>query len=91
MAQAKQQGPPSAGPPKPGEGMGRGLSNSAPQETNVLLAGSGTGGGVAQVVGALQAKDRDAIRQFQSDKSPPEYAPMVQQYLKNIADASPRP
>jgi hypothetical protein len=44
--------------------------------------------GSALVVGGLSPKDRDAITQFQAEKTPPEYAPLVQQYLKNLAEAS---
>jgi hypothetical protein len=39
-------------------------------------------------MGGLKPKDRDAISQYQAEKSPPEYAPLVQQYLKNLADSS---
>jgi hypothetical protein len=62
------------------------LGGVAPQDTPGLLAGSGPQGGPAQVVGALSPKDRAAITQYQEEKAPPEYAPAVQQYLKNLAD-----
>jgi hypothetical protein len=44
--------------------------------------------GTALVVGGLSPKDREAITQYQAEKTPAEYAPLVQQYLKNLADAS---
>jgi hypothetical protein len=40
------------------------------------------------VVGTLSPKDRDALIQYQAEKTPPEYAPMVQQYMKNLSDSS---
>lgn len=62
------------------------LGGVAPKNTAGMLAGSGPQGGSAQVVGALSPKDRAAITQYQAEKAPPEYAPLVQQYLKNLAD-----
>jgi hypothetical protein len=41
----------------------------------------------AQVVGALSPKDRAAIAQFQDEKTPPEYANLVQQYQKDLNDS----
>lgn len=67
--------------------QGKSMASDAPQESGQVLGGVG-GGGVAQVVGKLKAKDRDAISQYQAEKSPPEYAPLIQQYLKNLADTS---
>ena len=49
----------------------------------------GVGGGYSgpgNVVGTLKPKDRDAITQYAKEKAPAEYAPQVQQYLKNLAD-----
>ncbi len=95
MAQMQQQGQ--------GQGQGQGqpgqpgqkqqgqstqaMAADAPDSQSGLLGGIGTGG-TAQVIGGLKAKDREAISQFQAEKSPPEYAPLVQQYLKNLADSS---
>ena len=95
MAQLQQQ--------SQGKGMGQGMGqgkpgpstmaggkaggSQAPKQGGGVLTGTGAGG-TAQVVGGLTPKDRDAITQFQAEKSPPEYAPLVQQYLKNLADAS---
>jgi len=68
--------------------QGQGGAGESPEgDSNNVLAGIG-GDGTAQVMGGLKPKDRDAITQYQAEKSPPEYAPMVQQYLKNLADSS---
>lgn len=42
--------------------------------------------GAAQVVPGLHPRDRDAIIQAQADKTPPEFTPLVRQYLKNLAE-----
>lgn len=56
---------------------------------NLILKGSRnlapTGG---PVVGTLSPKDRDALMQHEAEKTPPEYAPLVQQYMKNLSDSS---
>jgi len=79
QGQAPNQGGPSA------------LGGEAPQNTGGLLAGSGPQGGAAQVVGALSPQDRAAITQYQEEKTPPEYDPVVQQYLKNLANSQHAP
>ena len=66
QAQAGQQMPTQIQP-------GQAKDGEAPMESNAVLGGSGTGG-IGQVVGGLQPKDRDAIKQFQAEKSPPEYS-----------------
>jgi hypothetical protein len=81
MAQAGQ------GQPQPNSQSTQGMATDSSDQQTALLGGFGSGG-TAQVVGGLKPKDRDAIVQFQAEKSPPEYAPMVQQYLKNLADSS---
>jgi hypothetical protein len=43
----------------------------------------------ASVVGALTRQDREAIGQFEAEKMPPDYSAQIQQYLKNLADATP--
>ena len=51
------------------------------------IGGAGGGySGPGDVVGTLKPKDRDAIAQYAKEKAPAEYAPQVQQYLKNLAD-----
>jgi hypothetical protein len=96
--QAQGQGQGQGQNQTPGQGQGQpaqpgqiaaqsGTGEAAPQESNQVLGGTGAGG-VAQVMGGLKPKDRDAISQYQAEKSPPEYAPLVQQYLKNLADSS---
>ena len=67
------------------------LNGSGAYHDDRFITGGATGSverGSAQVVGKLSPKDRDAITQFQAEKTPPEYAPLVQQYLKNLADTS---
>jgi hypothetical protein len=44
--------------------------------------------GAAQVVTGLRPRDRDAIIQAQADKTPPEFTPLVRQYLKNLAEGT---
>ena len=99
MAQMQQQGQGQGQGPQqqPGQGQGQPLqpgqtatmasNGQAPQDGSGLLGGYGAAGGPGQVMGGLKPKDRDAITQFQAEKSPPEYAPLVQQYLKNLADS----
>ena len=89
MAQVQQQ---AQGQQQPGQKQqqqsSQAMNNQAPdQGTSQLLKGFG-GTGIAQVMGGLTPKDRDAISQLQAEKSPAEYAPQVQQYLKNLADSS---
>ncbi len=79
------QGQPPQQPGQNAQGLAGGAE--APEQGGQVLGGVGAGG-VAQVVGGLKPKDRDAIAQYQAEKSPPEYAPLVQQYLKNLADSS---
>ncbi|MDR0533062.1 MAG: hypothetical protein LBH01_03820 [Verrucomicrobiales bacterium] len=57
------------------------------------LAGSGAdiNKGGAQVVGGLSPKDRDAINQSAAQKTPQEFTQAVQQYLKNLANATDSP
>lgn len=52
-----------------------------------VLPGGSSLGGPGQVIGGLSHKDREAIEQYQQEKTAPEYAPLVQQYFKNIANA----
>lgn len=87
QGQQQQPGQGQGQPSKPGQVATKADDGQAPQQSSALLGGFGAGG-VAQVMGGLKPKDRDAISQFQAEKSPPEYAPLVQQYLKNLADSS---
>lgn len=60
---------------------------SGPSEgKNALLGGTGPAGGPGQVVTGLRPRDRAAISQAEADKTPPEFTPLVRQYLKNLAD-----
>jgi hypothetical protein len=70
-----------------GTQLGSGAGNSGGGEQDGPATGS-VESGTALSVGGLSPKDREAISQFQSEKSPPEYAPLVQQYMKNLADGS---
>jgi hypothetical protein len=89
QGQQQQQGQQPGGKPmQPGQMATKADAGDAPQSESAVLAGSGAAGGPGQVMGGLKPKDRDAISQFQAEKSPPEYAPLVQQYLKNLADSS---
>jgi len=86
----------------PGQGQGQGQiqgqnTGGNPQgsgggdqgDGRQALAGMGAGDrGAGLVVGGLSPKDRAAINQYQAEKSPSEYAPLVQQYLKNLADSA---
>jgi trimeric autotransporter adhesin len=93
QGQMQAQSKPGQGPGQPQPGQknnspsSQALATDAPDSESGLLAGHG-GDGVGQVVGGLKSRDRDAITQYQAEKAPPEYAPMVQQYLKNLADSS---
>ncbi|MDR2862777.1 MAG: hypothetical protein LBV54_02700 [Puniceicoccales bacterium] len=61
---------------------------SGEDQAHELLEASGGGGGPAQVMGKLAAKDREAIEQNANAKVPREYAEAVQQYLKNLGTAT---
>ena len=83
-------GPP--GPPMPGDMPGQGPP--PPIGTGMVHDTGPTGqapGQVASVNGAgayiaLPQRDRQALKQSQGDKVPQEYAPMVEQYLRNLSD-----
>ncbi len=59
------------------------FTTARPPVTTPPRAG-GAGGQTAYI--ALPKRDRDAIKQSQGDKVPQEYGPMVEQYLRNLAD-----
>jgi hypothetical protein len=76
----------------PGQGQGRGTP--PPQGTGRQGNWDGSGGtdgarrnsaGASTYIG-LPQRDRAAILQSQSEKYPQEYGPLVEQYLKNLAD-----
>lgn len=50
------------------------------------VANSGAVGVDAQTVAGLSPRDREAAAQLQAVKPPPEFAPAVRQYYKNLAD-----
>jgi hypothetical protein len=77
---------------QPGQGQGKG--NPPPQGTGRQGNWDGSGGadgarrngaGTSSYIG-LPKRDRAAILQSQSEKYPQEYGPLVEQYLKNLAD-----
>lgn len=69
--------PPPRGTGKDGNWSGAGGANGARR----AATGSGTYIGLPQ-------RDRAAIQQSQAEKYPQEYAPLVEQYLKNLSDQS---
>ena len=85
MAAGMQPGPgqhPPAGsaPPAAGDGAGN-------------FSNQGADGAMKEVTGqsaylGLPARDRQAIKQSQSEKYPEEYGAMIEQYLRNLADQS---
>jgi len=77
---------------QPGQGQGRGTP--PPQGNGRQGNWDGSGGtdgarrnntGASSYIG-LPKRDRAAILQSQSEKYPQEYGPLVEQYLKNLAD-----
>jgi len=88
---APGQGPPmpGQGPPMPGQQPGKPGQDSAKS----LAGGSTDKGSMHDVSGSgkfvtVASRDRAAIEQTQSEKRPQEYAPMIDQYMKNLADQS---
>jgi hypothetical protein len=72
-----------AGQGKPGR-QGTGQSGNWSGEGGADGERRGTAGSGA--FAKLPSRDRAALRQSQSEKYPPEYAPLVEQYLKNLSD-----
>lgn len=69
--------------------QGNGQFSDGPEElTADALQGSGDKATAGQVMGGLSPKDREALAQYESEKTPPEFSNQVQQYLKNLSDAS---
>jgi hypothetical protein len=85
---ARLQDSNNAGSPRQGFADGRAEIAGMYQGNGLLKGGLGGYSGPGQVVGSLNPKDRAAIEQYQTEKSPPEYAPQIQQYLKNLANSS---
>jgi hypothetical protein len=85
-SQPGKPGPP--GPPGP-PGMTPGTPGH--QAAKTVAGGSTTKGTLHNVTGvgkfvSVVARDRAAIDQTQEEKRPQEYAPMIDQYMKNLAD-----
>jgi len=80
---------------QPAAGKGQAMMGGTPggnQDTGLLgNSGPDAVAGSALTEGTLKVKDRDAIRQLSREKVPEEYSPLVQQYMKNLADDSARP
>lgn len=75
MSQLPSQQSPSSG--------GGGSGNLGPPVAGTVTPPTTTGGG--QFLG-LPPRDRDAIRQSQAEKYPAEYAPLIEQYMRNLAE-----
>jgi hypothetical protein len=87
---AAGMGPGRNGAPHPDSNHPENPDQEAPDHDEQLIAGHHELKPEAgQVVGALSPKDRDALLQYEGEKTPPEYAPMVDQYMKNLSDSSP--
>ena len=80
----------------PGQGQGQGQGQAQAQGQGKDGEGNWNGkaqnGGLAAVKGSggqfigLPQRDRTAIKQSQSEKYPQEYGPLIEQYMKNLAD-----
>ena len=94
LAQAMAQTPGMPGMPGMGPGTSPGQDdpnskgNGGGGGGGDNLAGSGADGEPVRVIQGLNAKERDAIAQFQKEKPPAEFGTEVQQYYKNIADGA---
>jgi hypothetical protein len=82
---SNQPGPP--GPPGP---PGR-LAGTQPGHSTKIEGGDNKRGALHGVQGsdkfiALEARTRAAVSESDADKRPREYAPMIDQYMKNLAD-----
>lgn len=100
MAQA---GPPMPGQPMPGQPMpgnmpmpGPPMPSSDPKMGNIGPDPSQDTGGprgnakTASKFGKLPERERQALMSTGAAKYPEEYAPMIEQYLRNLSDESPR-
>ena len=88
------KGPPGSKPGKPGDKPGKTNENMAMKgKGNRKDIGKGTtDGGPRNVVASggqyvgLPPRDRAALQQSRAEKYPQEYAPQIEQYLKNLSD-----
>jgi hypothetical protein len=96
MAQGQGQQPGQGQSPGQGQQPGRGRGTPPPKGDGRQGNWEGSGGtdgarrdsaGASSYIG-LPKRDRAAILQSQSEKYPQEYGPLVEQYLKNLADQS---
>lgn len=69
----------------PGQTLRNGESGEGGGGGMVANAASDGSGGTAQVVGALNREEREAMLTLQNERYPAEYAPWVQQYWRNLA------
>jgi len=84
-------GPPSSAESQMAQGQTSPTSQDSPQTTGLLGgAGADAANGSGLAVGKLTPKDREAIASMQGTKTPPEFAPMVSQYYKNLTDGTAR-
>ena len=75
--------------PAPPSAQGNGAGSLAnPGAVSATLAAKEVTGSSAYL--GLPARDRQAIQQSQGEKYPAEYGPMIEQYLRNLAEQSSR-
>ncbi|MGA3171707.1 MAG: hypothetical protein ABSE62_11925 [Chthoniobacteraceae bacterium] len=88
--QSQQPGPssqPGAGPPRT-SGRSDGASDRGRQDkAGAAHPGIAQSQGAGQFL-ALPDRDRPALQQSQSEKYPPEYGPMVEQYMRSLSNDS---
>jgi hypothetical protein len=71
---------------EPGSGEGTGKGSGGKGE------GSGPPAGKLFIAGSVSGEaQREALSLLKQDKAAPEYEPMVNQYIKNLADDTPKP
>ncbi len=75
----------------PGPGVGESPEGTGDRDTSNIgqgkvVQGSRAPGKQGGAFSRLPARDRAALQQSQSEKSPQEYAPMIEQYMQNLAD-----
>ena len=94
MQQAAQQlaQAPGGQPPAPSMASQTTQDDTGQTLTGLLQGGQGgnTTDGSALVVGKIKPQDRQAIASLKGEKAPAEYAPLVSQYYKNLADGTGR-
>lgn len=80
---AQAQAPPQGGP----KGKGQESKEDPAGPAGAMIAKKGEGTGIS-AVGNPQYDQREALSLLQQEKAPTEYEPMVQQYIRNLAEAA---